>query len=53
MGSAKLEMRECSDGFVEHNSAMVEYFLKLSGGLAADILQLSSPGTWDVPSRYT
>ncbi len=35
IGSADLEMRECSDGSVEHNSAMVEDFLKLSGGFSA------------------
>ena len=35
IGSADLEMRECTDGFVEHNSAMVEDFLELGGGFAA------------------
>jgi hypothetical protein len=34
IGSADLEMRECSDGFVEHDSAMVEDFLELGGGAA-------------------
>ena len=29
-----VEMRERSDGFVEHNSAMVENFLKLGGWFA-------------------
>lgn len=45
IGSAELEIRECSDGFVEQNSAMDEKFLKLCRGLAADILQLSM---WDL-----
>ncbi len=31
VGSADLEMRDCSDGFVEHNPTMVEDFLKLGG----------------------
>ena len=35
VGSADLEMRECADGFVEHNSAMVEDFLELGCGFAA------------------
>ena len=35
VGSADLEMRECSDRFVEHNSAMVKNFLELSDGFAA------------------
>src|SRR6266849_6969619 len=35
IGSTDLEMRECSNGFVEHNTAMVEDFLELGGGFAA------------------
>ena len=35
IGSADLEMRECADGFVEHNSTMVEDFLELGCGFAA------------------
>ena len=35
IGSADLEMRECPDGFVEHNSAMVEDFLELGSGFVA------------------
>src|ERR1700751_1452192 len=30
--AGKAEMGECADGFVEHNSAMVEDFFKFSGG---------------------
>src|SRR5271169_2777377 len=35
IGSADLEMRKCPDGFVEHNSAMVEDFLKFGCGFAS------------------
>src|SRR5580704_8736454 len=35
IGSADLEMRECSDGFDDYNPAMVEDFLEFSGGFAA------------------
>lgn len=29
IGPTELEMRQCADGFVEHNPAMVEDFLEL------------------------
>src|ERR1700683_2717573 len=32
VGPAELEMRECADGFVQHNPAMVENLLKLGSG---------------------
>src|ERR1700740_846404 len=32
--AGKAEMGECADGFVEHNSAMVEDLLELGGGFA-------------------
>ncbi len=35
IGSAELEMRQCADRFVENDSAMVENFLELNGGLVA------------------
>src|SRR5260370_39781249 len=35
VGSTDLEMRECSDGQVQHNLTMVEDFLELGCGLAA------------------
>jgi hypothetical protein len=35
IGSANLEMRQCADGRVQHNSRMVEDFLKLYRCLAA------------------
>jgi hypothetical protein len=35
IGSADLEMRECADRVVEHNSAMAEDFLEFGGGFAA------------------
>ena len=35
VGSADLEMRECTNGFVEYNSAMGEDFLELGGGFFA------------------
>src|SRR6516225_1245510 len=37
IGPAELEMCECPDGFVEHNSAMVENFLELGSGLATSM----------------
>src|ERR1700687_2908773 len=33
-GASETKMRECPDGFVYYNSAMVENFLKLSSGFA-------------------
>jgi hypothetical protein len=33
--STDLEMRECANGFVEHNATMVEDFLKLCRGFSA------------------
>src|SRR5271167_1920078 len=35
VGSADLDMRQCSDGFVHHNPAMVKDFLEFGGGFAA------------------
>jgi hypothetical protein len=35
IGSADLKMGECSDGFVDYNSAMVENFLELGDDFAA------------------
>ena len=35
IGSADLEMHECSDGFVGYNSAKVADFLEFGGGFAA------------------
>ena len=35
VGAGEAEMSECSDGFVEYNSAMVENFLELGSGFAA------------------
>ena len=35
IGSADLEMRECTDGFVSYNSTVVEDFLELGGCLFA------------------
>ena len=35
VGAGEAEMRECADGFVQHNPAMVEDFLELGGGFAA------------------
>src|SRR5215831_9808189 len=37
VGATELQMRECSDGVVEHISAMVENFLELRGGFAASV----------------
>src|SRR5271170_3270946 len=35
VGASDLETRQCTDGFVEHNPAMVEDFLELGGGFFA------------------
>jgi hypothetical protein len=35
IGTGEAKMRDCTDGFVDYNSAMVEDFLELDGGLAA------------------
>src|SRR6266566_2594206 len=35
IGSAELEMRQCADRFAKNDSAMVENFLELNGGLVA------------------
>jgi len=36
VGSAQLQVRQCADGFVLHNPAMVEDFLKLGPLLGAE-----------------
>ena len=37
IGSADLEMRECADERVKHNSVMVKDFLKFGGGFASSM----------------
>src|SRR5260370_42496001 len=48
ISAGNAEIRECSDGFVEHNPAMAEDFLELGGGFAALIdLQIRFPAYID------
>src|SRR5216683_1210468 len=39
VGTTQLEMRQCTDGFVEHDPAMVNNFLELGCGLFALVRQ--------------